>query len=73
MKFSVCGRLTHDDSRFYSAAIVSALQHIHSKDILFRDLKPENCCVAANGYLKLVDFGLAKKVQVHHISDRPLE
>lgn len=36
------------------------LEALHSKDILYRDIKPENLLLQANGYLKLIDFGLSK-------------
>jgi serine/threonine protein kinase len=39
-----------------------AFSHIHTKKIAYRDLKPENLVLDSNGYLKLVDFGLAKKI-----------
>jgi len=45
---------------FYAGCVVSALEHIHSKKIVFRDLKPENLLIDINGYLKLCDFGFAK-------------
>jgi serine/threonine protein kinase len=48
--------------RFYNACIVFALSHLHEKDIVFRDLKPENLMVDSTGYLKLADFGFAKKM-----------
>lgn len=47
-------------ARFYTACIVLALQHIHSSNIVYRDLKPENVLIAWNGYTKLTDFGFAK-------------
>jgi len=37
-------------------------EYLHSKDIVYRDLKPENLLIAADGYLKLTDFGFAKVV-----------
>jgi hypothetical protein len=48
--------------KFYSANIVEGLGHIHSKGIAYRDLKPENVMVDADGYLKIIDFGFAKKI-----------
>ena len=39
--------------------ISKAMMFLHSRDILFLDLKPENCGFDVNGKLKLFDFGLA--------------
>jgi len=47
-------------SRFYTGCITLAMQHIHSHNIIYRDLKPENLLVSQSGYLKLTDFGFAK-------------
>jgi len=58
---SQIGRFKQDAARFYAANILLALEHLHSKDILYRDLKPENVLVGSDGYIKLTDFGLSKE------------
>ena len=45
--------------KFYTAEIVSALEYIHSKDVVHRDLKPENLVIKDNLHLKMTDFGNA--------------
>lgn len=47
---------------FYCANLTLGLSHIHDHGVVFRDLKPENILLAANGYLRIIDFGFAKKV-----------
>ena len=36
------------------------MEYLHSKDILYRDLKPENVLIDKFGYIKITDFGLSK-------------
>ena len=57
-QFQRC-RMTEDESRFYICELVMAIEHIHSKGISFRDMKPENVLVTLDGHLKVTDFGLA--------------
>jgi serine/threonine protein kinase len=47
--------------RFYSAAMLLALDFLHSRSpcVLFRDLKPENILLNSDGYPRLSDFGFA--------------
>lgn len=49
-------------ARFYSASVILAFCQIHDQNIAYRDLKPENLVLDAFGFLKIVDFGLAKKI-----------
>ena len=46
--------------QLYVAEIVLALEYLHSRGIMFRDLKLENIMLDINGHLRLIDFGLAK-------------
>ena len=56
-------RFREDWVRFYAASVLSAFTEIHSKHVAYRDLKPENLIISSTGYIKLIDFGLAKKVE----------
>lgn len=47
---------------YYVAVIVSALEYLHEKNIVYRDLKPENVLLGRDGSAKLGDFGFAKKL-----------
>lgn len=58
---SQIGRFKEDAARFYASNILLALQHLHSLNILYRDLKPENVLVGHDGYVKIADFGLSKE------------
>ncbi|CAD7698152.1 unnamed protein product [Ostreobium quekettii] len=56
------GRFGVSTVRFYVAGIAVVLEHLHAQNIVYRDLKPENIMIDTNGYLKVTDFGFAKKV-----------
>ncbi|KMS94431.1 hypothetical protein BVRB_021480, partial [Beta vulgaris subsp. vulgaris] len=49
---------------FYAAEIVLAISHLHSRNIIYRDLKPENLLIQTDGHICLTDFGLAKPLNV---------
>ncbi|KAI8335465.1 kinase-like domain-containing protein [Chlamydoabsidia padenii] len=54
------GMFSEPMARFYAAELVLALEHLHSLGIVYRDLKPENCLLDAQGHVILTDFGLSK-------------
>ncbi|CAN6604942.1 serine/threonine-protein kinase Ypk3p [Trichomonascus vanleenenianus] len=52
---------SEDVASFYVAEMVLALCHLHQNvGVVYRDLKPENCLLDADGHLVLTDFGLSK-------------
>uniref|UniRef100_A0A8C8BPU8 cGMP-dependent protein kinase n=1 Tax=Oncorhynchus tshawytscha TaxID=74940 RepID=A0A8C8BPU8_ONCTS len=57
------GSFEDSTTRFYTACVVEAFAYLHSKGIIYRDLKPENLILDHKGYAKLVDFGFAKKIE----------
>jgi len=55
-------RFPNPVAKFYAAEVTLALEYLHSKQIIYRDLKPENLLLDRHGHLKITDFGFAKKV-----------
>ena len=54
-----------DKTRFYICEIILALEFIHSKNFVYRDLKPENLLLDKDGHIHLTDFGLSKLIDKH--------
>lgn len=48
-------------AKIYMCELLTALEELHKRDIIFRDLKPENVVIDANGHTMLTDFGLSKE------------
>ncbi|XP_015785761.1 cGMP-dependent protein kinase 1 isoform X1 [Tetranychus urticae] len=56
------GYFDEPTTRFYTSCVIEAFDYLHSRNIIYRDLKPENMLLDRFGYVKLTDFGFAKKL-----------
>jgi serum/glucocorticoid-regulated kinase 2 len=61
-------RFPEEQAQFMIAQVIIALGHLHEKEIIYRDLKPENVLFNKDGYLLLADFGLATKLNKNKLA-----
>ena len=54
--------LTEEETRFYIAQTILALERVHAANFIHRDIKPDNLLLDRDGHMKLSDFGLCKPV-----------
>lgn len=54
------GRLSSAETENILRQLVSALAYLHKKEIIHRDIKPQNFKVQSDGTVKMLDFGIAK-------------
>ena len=53
--------ISESKARIFAAEIILAISELHQRDIIFRDLKPENVLLDKDGHAMLSDFGLSKE------------
>ncbi|XP_061752378.1 serine/threonine-protein kinase N2-like isoform X1 [Nerophis ophidion] len=56
---------SQEQTRFYSACVLLALDFLHGNRIIYRDLKLDNLLMDADGFVKMTDFGLCKEGMSH--------
>jgi hypothetical protein len=54
------GGLPESAAKFFAAGILEGLTHMHQRQIVYRDLKPENVLLDHDGYAVIVDFGFCE-------------
>ena len=54
------GGLPESAAKFFAAGILEGLTHMHQRQIVYRDLKPENVLLDRDGYAVIVDFGFCE-------------
>lgn len=60
--------LDEDQAKFYAVQIIGAFGHLHSCNIVYRDLKLENVMLNEDGYVQITDFGMARYLEKGEIS-----
>lgn len=56
--------LSEEESRFYIAETILAIESVHNMNYIHRDLKPDNILLDKEGHVKLTDFGLCKHAEI---------
>lgn len=69
------GLLNWTQAQFYTASILLALEFLHARRIAYLDLKSENCLIDQQGYVKIIDFGIAQRItsaRCHVVKGTPM-
>lgn len=57
-----CRKFTEEQTRLFAACIILGLKSIHERGFIHRDIKPENIVFDEKGFLRITDFGIARKM-----------
>lgn len=61
-EYAMDGVLKLTEAKICCAEIILALQYLHERRVVYRDLKLENILISADGHILLTDFGLARTI-----------
>merc|ERR1719427_1532312 len=61
--------LIEEQTKFYMAESILAINSIHDLGFIHRDVKPDNLLIDARGHVKLSDFGLCTGLKKAHSTD----
>ncbi|GLD96501.1 hypothetical protein PINS_up005184 [Pythium insidiosum] len=57
------GRFSNDETKFYATELVAFVESCHLQRYMYRDLKPENVLLDADGHIKVVDLGFVRRFE----------
>jgi serine/threonine protein kinase len=55
-------KFTEVQAKFYFSEILLGIEYLHSKHVVYRDIKPENILIDIDGHIRIADFGLSKVI-----------
>ena len=66
LRYHICRirKFTEEETKFFISCLLLGLEYIHNNNIIHRDIKPENLVLEEEGYARLTDFGIAKKIKM---------
>jgi len=63
LRHSKNGHFPEDQTKFYIVQLCLAISYLHSRNMLHRDIKPDNILLCPNGYIKLTDMGISARLE----------
>ena len=55
-------KLSEEQAKFFFCEIILGIEYLHGKNVVYRDIKPENILIDVDGHIRIADFGLSKLI-----------